>query len=176
MLRRHTALLALVACIASVGSAGCGKTSHSASSKAPPAIDVAKTKLLIHAGLALGAFDHFIYRPLKSAGTAGPRSHNLVVTQAAPAALFIHNDLMLAAADVKSSRELQGLFAPLTAGANSMLALRSQFLRGTYNPADINSTNASLARVKSASATMGAPIENKFIPGEQPTGAITRAR
>jgi hypothetical protein len=164
-----------VACISSVGFAGCGKTSSSSSSKPPTTIDVAKTKFLIHAGLALGAFDHFIYRPFKSGGTGRPLSHKLVVTQAAPAALFIYNDLMFAAVDVKSSRDVRALFAPLTAVASTILALRTKFLRGTYNWTDINSTNASLARVKSASAKMGAPIENKFIPGEQPTGAVMPA-
>ena len=174
MLRRPAALFGVVACIGSVGLAGCGKKSSSSSSKAPPTTDVAKAKFLIHAGLAFGAFDHFIYRPLQSGVAGGPLSHKLAVTQAAPAALFISNDLTLAATDVKGSRELGGLFSPLTGVANMMLALRTQFLRGTYDPAGINSTNASLARVKSASAAMGAPIENKFVPGEQPTGVITQ--
>jgi hypothetical protein len=176
MLRRHAELVAVVACIASVGFAGCGKTSNSSSSKAPPAIDAAKSKFLIHAGLALGSFDHFIYGPFKAVGTGGPQSHKLVVTQAVPAALFVHNDLMLAAEDVKSSPTVGGLYAPLTSAASMILALRTKFLHGTYNSADINSANASLAQVKVASATMGVPIENKFISGEQPSGAITHTR
>jgi hypothetical protein len=173
MLRRSAALFAVAASIASVGFAGCGKKSSSSSSKAPSTTNLAKTKFLIHAGLAFGAFDHFIYRPFTSGGFGGPQSRKLAVTQAAPATLFIHSDLMLAAADVKSSRDLQGLFAPLTAVANAILPLRTQFLRGRYNPADINSIHASLARVKSSSAAAGAPIQGKFVRGEQPTGAIT---
>jgi hypothetical protein len=174
MLRRSAALFAGVASIALVGFAGCGKKSSSSSSKAPPTTNLAKTKFLIHAGFAFGAFDHFIYRPFRSGGFGGPLSHKLTVAQAAPATLFIYSDLMLAAADVKSSRDFRGLFAPLTAAANRLPALRTQFLHGGYNPAAINSTNASLARVRSESAARGALIEDKFVRGEQPSGAITQ--
>src|SRR5260370_37534141 len=90
MPRRSAALVAVVASIASVGFAGCGKKSTSPSAKAPPTTNVAKAKFLIHAGLAFGAFDRFIYRPLKSGGLGGAPSHELAVTQGAPARPLRH--------------------------------------------------------------------------------------
>jgi hypothetical protein len=154
MLRRSAVLFAVVGCIAAVGVAGCGskKSSSSVPGGTPPAASTtttggskthfAKTKFVLHVGLAGGAFHRWIYKPFKAGVFGKPASHKAALVKAALASLFVYHELKVAAADVKSSKVLSTLFSPITALAAKVSALRSQLAHGKYNPADINAIQA----------------------------------
>jgi hypothetical protein len=191
MLRRSAVLFAVVGCIAAIAVAGCGSKSSSSSSPAPapapgqsssastpastpsttPTTSFAKTKFVLHFGLAVGAFHRWIYKPFKAGSFARPTTHKLALVKAAAAALFVYHELKLAYRDAQSSPLLRTLTSPITALMNKFQAMRAQFQAGKYNPADINSAQATGNSIGNASAAKGAPISDLSGAVPNPSGA-----
>ena len=96
-MKRLTPLLALVCCVGALAVTGCGSSSSSsspptagtlASSASPVGTSattksLAMTKFAIHAGLAFGAFYHWIYKPIKAGVLRNPTAHKLALVKAA---------------------------------------------------------------------------------------------
>ncbi len=106
-------------------SGGTGSTgTNPASGSATPAAsscptsnttDLAKTKFVLHTGLAFGAFHRYLYKPLKG-GTFQSGAHGRITAfvKAGLAALFIKREVRLAAEDVKANPTLcKVIAAPL---------------------------------------------------------------
>jgi hypothetical protein len=168
MLRRSAVLIAVVGCLAAFGVAGCGsKSNSSASGGAPVTTHFAKTKFLLHAGLAFGAFHHFIYEPVKAGDLKHPFSHKLTLIKAGVATLFVVHELKLAAVDVKSSKILSTLFAPLTLVANKLSALKSSIVGGSANPSDVTNLNGNLSQISSTAASHGQTISDAIPSASQ---------
>ena len=173
MLRRSAVLLAVVGCIAAFGAAGCGSKKSSAStsggavSTSTSTTHFAKTKFVFHAGLAFGAFHHFIYNPYKAGNFKHPLSHKASVAKAALAAAFVYHELKLAANDVKSSKVLSTLFAPITLVANKIKGLGSPIKSGQNPGAAISGANSSLASIKSTAASNGQTITDQVPTASQ---------
>lgn len=168
MLRRSAVLLAAVGCIAALAVAGCGssKSSSSTASTTTSTTHLAKTKFVFHAGLAFGAFHHFIYNPYRAGDFRHPLSHKLAVAKAALAGTFVYHELHLAANDVKSSRVLSKLFAPITIVAAKIRGLGGSVKSGQDPGSQINGVNSSLASIKSTAAANGQPITEQ-VPTEK---------
>ena len=167
MLRRSAVMFAVVGCTAALV-AGCGSSKSSSSSSAAPTpaqstpaatstagkTHFAKSKFVLHFGLAAGAFHRWIYRPFRAGVFGKPATHKAAIAKAAIAALFTYHELKLAAADVKSSKILSTLFSPITALASKLQALRNKVLHGgKVTAADVNpiqSGGNSIAGVASA--------------------------
>ena len=83
---------------------------HAASVTAVP-------KFVFHAGLAFGAFHHFIYLPFKAgkftSGSFLSKLKNYV--EAGAAALFVYHETKLALQDAQQNKVLKLVVAPLTA-------------------------------------------------------------
>jgi hypothetical protein len=163
-------LFAVVGCLAIAGVAGCGSSSSSSSGAAvsgtsTPAATThfAKTKFVLHIGLAGWAFHRYIYKPFRAGEFSRPFSHKIVLAKAALAALFTYHELKLAATDVRSSKVLQVLFSPITLLAAKFASLRNEFLHGRYSAADISSAQAAGGSISAAAAAKGYP--NGDIPG-----------
>jgi hypothetical protein len=170
MLRRSAMLIAVVACLAAFGVSGCGSKSNSSASGGSAAVATthfAKTKFLLHAGLAFGAFHHFIYEPIKAGDLKHPFSHKFTLIKAGVAALFVVHELKLAAVDVKSSKILSTLFAPLTFVANKLSALKSSIVGGSANPSDVTNLNGSLSQISSTAASHGQSISDAIPSASQ---------
>ncbi len=87
--RRLALVLVLVLALAA---AGCGSKSSSSTSGTGTSgttsqISHPKMKFLLHAGLAFGAFHHWIYLPAKAGDFAHPFLHKLTVIKAGLAGL-----------------------------------------------------------------------------------------
>jgi hypothetical protein len=112
----------------------------------------------LHFGLAGGAFHHFIYLPFRAGIFAKPLSHKVEVAKSGLAALFVYHELKLAAADVRSSKLLSALFAPITALASKVSALRSSLINGKPTPTEMAGVqNDGNAIARSAQAA-GQPV------------------
>ena len=77
----------------------------------------AKTKLVLHAGLAFGAFHRYLYKPYKAGSfTTGSKVHRVVViAKAGGSALFIKREIRLSIEDVKANPTLcRAIAAPLS--------------------------------------------------------------
>ncbi len=157
---RRTAVLLVIGCLAAVAVAGCGSSKSSSSSATSPAsttttTHLAKTKFVFHAALAFGAFHHYIYLPARAGDLTHPLSHKLTVVKAALAALFTYHELKLAAQDVKSSKLLSKLFAPITIVAAKIRALDNEIKGGHTSSSSVEGINSSLGSIKSTAASNG---------------------
>jgi hypothetical protein len=167
MLRRSALLIAVVGCIAGSGLSGCGSSNSSSSTAPTTTTHFAKTKFLFHAGLAYGAFHHFIYNPYRAGNFRHPLSHKAAVVKAALAATFVYHELRLAANDVKSSKVLSTLFAPITIVAAKIRGLGGSIKSGQDPSSQITGANSSLASIKSTAASNGQPITDQVPTASQ---------
>jgi hypothetical protein len=175
MSRRTWTLLAAIGCIALLALAGCGKSKSSSSAATPapsaetsttasaptttaPPTKLATTKFVFHAGLAIGAFHHFIYKPFKAGEFQHPLSHKATVLAAGLAGLFIYHELKYASKDAKASKLLKPLVAPIEAIGTKLSAARSSLASGKANPAELQGVKSELDKVASGAAAKGKPI------------------
>lgn len=160
----------MTGCIAAFGLAGCGSKGSSSSagggstvaSSASGTTHFAKTKFLLHAGLAFGAFHHFIYEPVKAGDLKHPFTHKLTLIKAGAAALFVYHELKLAAEDVRSSKILSKLFSPLTAAADKIKSLKSSLTSGGVNPTDVEGVRSQLSQIGSTASSKGQSISQSI--------------
>jgi hypothetical protein len=160
----------LVAVALALVVAGCGssnRSSSTASASIPAAITsnatsssvkLAKTKFVIHAGLAFGAFHRWIYKPVKAGYLQHPSRHKLALVKGGLAAAFVLHELKLALADAQADPTLSKLVSPLTALQDKLKGLPSDLKSGTANPADVLSANDSIGSLKQLAADAGQPI------------------
>jgi hypothetical protein len=171
-MRQLTVVIAVTGCLAAFGLAGCGSSSSSSSPAATSSAasttsgttHLATAKFVLHAGLAFGAFHHFIYGPIKAGDLKHPFEHKLTLIKAGLAALYVYHELKLAANDAKSSKLLSPLVAPLTAAATKISGLKDSITSGGVNPADITSLSSDLDQIKSTAASKGQSI-TESVPG-----------
>jgi hypothetical protein len=171
-MRQLAIVIAVTGCLAAFGLAGCGSSSSSSSPAATSSAasttggttHLATAKFVLHAGLAFGAFHHFIYGPIKAGDLKHPFEHKLTLIKAGLAALYVYHELKLAANDAKSSKLLSPLVAPLIAAATKLSGLKDSITSGGVNPADISSLSSSLDQIKSTAASKGQSI-TESVPG-----------
>ena len=143
------AALALASCgsSASTGSAGSGSgqttTRH---------IAFAKTKFLLHAGLAFGAFHRYIYKPFRSGGFSPPTRHKAAIVKAGLAAVFAYHEAKIALQDAQASPLLSKLVAPLTALQRQLSGLGTRLKTGSLDSSGISAANTTVNGISSASA------------------------
>jgi hypothetical protein len=176
-MRQLSIVIAVTGCLAAFGLAGCGSSSSSSSATSAATSAAASTtsgtthlataKFVLHAGLAFGAFHHFIYGPIKAGDLKHPFEHKLTLIKAGLAAVFVYHELKLAANDAKSSKLLSPLVAPLTAAAATLSGLKGSITSGSANPADISSLSSSLGQIKSTAASKGQSITESIPSASQ---------
>jgi hypothetical protein len=160
--RRWVVAVLVIAALAAGGAGGAGCAGGGDNGK----VHFAKTKFVLHAGLAFGAFHRYIYKPLKAgAFQKGRQGRVKAFVKAAAAALFTYHEVKIALKDARSSKLLSKLVAPLTALQARFLALRSKLKNGTTDPsADINAANGEVDSVRGQSAGLGATIKDRTAP------------
>jgi hypothetical protein len=136
--------------------AGCG--SHSNSSPAAGTTHFAKTKFVLHAGLAFGAFHRWIYKPFRAGVLSHPFLHKLAFVKALAAGAFVLHEVRLARADAAQSRLLSHVLLPLTAVGSAAALIHAGLRHQQVNPQAINSAESSVAATHSASSAAGQPI------------------
>src|ERR1700737_1868068 len=99
----------------STSSSAAGGAAAAQTTTAPKHIRFAKTKFVLHAALAFGAFHRYIYKPFKAGVFSHPLQHKLALVKAAAATAFVVHELRKASEDAQSSAVLRKLFSPLTA-------------------------------------------------------------
>jgi hypothetical protein len=162
-------LTAALLVLALVFASACGSKSSSTSaggtgagvaqtSPAPKHIRFAKTKFLLHAGLAFGAFHRYIYKPFKAGVFSHPLQHKLALVKAAAAAAFVVHELRKAGEDAQSSSLLRKLFSPLTALGATLTALAANFKAGHAEAASLDSANSAVQSIEHGASSSGASI------------------
>ena len=170
--RRRLLALVLVAGLLGLVGAGCGSSSSSSSpaagqgtSSAQTAsnttssdIKLAKTKFVLHAGLAFGAFHRWIYKPIRAGYLHHPLSHKLALVKAGLAATFVYHELGIALRDAQASPTLSKLVSPITALQTRFHGLGGNIKSGQVSESDVNGLSDQISSVKQQSASAGQPI------------------
>ena len=170
--RRRFPIAAVIVALA-LGMSACGSTSSSGSgggstgsaSTTQGQTSFAKTKFVLHAGLAFGAFHHFIYKPFKSGGLTGGGlfNHKFALVKAGLAGLFAYHEVKLALLDAQSSPLLRKLVSPLTALSSQLSSLGTRLKGGNVDQAAIEAANSQVGVANSASRASG-QVVNELTP------------
>ena len=164
---RYRITLVAILSVLALAAAGCGSSSSSPTSAAAPAsastsntstTKLAKTKFVLHAGLAFGAFHHWIYKPAKAGDLSHPLQHKLTTVKAALAAAFVYHELKLALADAQADPTLSKLVAPVTALQNKFHDLAGSVKSGGVSASDVSGLDSSISSIKSQASAAGQTI------------------
>jgi hypothetical protein len=159
-------LIVLALAVAGCGSSSSSPTSSAAAASSPTATSasttattkLAKTKFVLHAGLAFGAFHRWIYKPAKAGDLSHPLEHKLTTIKAALAAAFVYHELKLALADAQADPTLSKLVAPITDLQNKLHSLAGSVKSGGASAADVSGLDSTVSSIKSEAAAAGQPI------------------
>lgn len=119
----------------------------------------AKTKFVLHTGLAFGAFHRYLYKPFRAGTfTTGGKFHRVVVfAKAGAAALFIKREVRLASEDVKANPTLcKTLAAPLAKIGDGIGGVVTKLKGG--DTSGITDAQNSISSLEGAAASGGATI------------------
>ncbi len=136
---------------ASAGSSGDCPTSNTKS--------FAKTKFVLHAGLAFGAFHRYLYKPYKNhAFSKGANGRFKTIVKAGAAALFIKREVRLATEDVKANPSLcKAIAAPLAKVGDGISGAVTKLKGG--DPSGIEDANSSISSIKDSAAKNGTTVK-----------------
>ncbi len=173
-MRLLTAVLIMLALTLATGCGSKSSTTGSAasSSSGAPAqtttpaktVHFAKTKFLIHAGLAFGAFHRYLYKPFKAGAFNHPLQHKLALVKATAAALFVVHEVKQAGEAAQGSAVLRKLFSPLTALAGTVIGLAKGLTSGHVDASSLGSANGTIDSIKSGASSAGASIAEHAPP------------
>jgi hypothetical protein len=149
----------------STTTAGAATTAQGVASSATSSVHLAKTKFVLHAGLAFGAFHRWIYKPLKAGTLTHPLSHKLATLKAAAAAVFTYHELKLALAAAQGDPTLSHLVAPITALQNKINGVGSTLKTGNVDTSQIEDANGSITSIHGQAAAAGQPITEQTPAG-----------
>ena len=121
-----------------------------------------KTKFVLHAGLAFGAFHHFISQPLQ----AGALSGTDPLANAGLAAVFTAHELKLAKVAAQSSPTLCHQAEGFNEVAMGLAGLTAKIKDGSVNPGKIAKLDGKVHALQAGAAAGGAPT-----PDQVPTAA-----
>jgi hypothetical protein len=164
--RRRLTLFAILS-VLSVAVVGCGSSSSPSSSAGGSAagttsttstVKLAKTKFVLHAGLAFGAFHRWVYKPAKAGELSHPLEHKLTTVKAAIAAAFVYHELKLALADAQADPTLSKLVAPITDLQNKLHSLAGSVKSGGASAGDVTGLDSIISSIKDQASSAGQTI------------------
>jgi hypothetical protein len=149
-----------------LATSGCGSktvattSAGQATTRTVPNIHFAKTKFVLHMGLAFGAFHRYISKPL-AAGAFGPGAPHRVrsIVKAGTAALFAVHELRMAREDALADDRLRPLTERVERLLGRLVHLGSALKRGTLEPSAILGSAGAVSALSTASGALGAAIE-----------------
>jgi hypothetical protein len=161
--RALIAFLILAVATAGCGGAKVGTTTNAQGKRTltcTKKVHFAKTKFVLHSGLAFGAFHRYILKPYR-AGTfkKGAPGRKKALVKAAASALFAYHELKVARADAVCDgprlRRLADSFSSALASLNSLRTLKSGIGIGT-----IVAAAQRLESLGGQAARSGAPVKD----------------
>lgn len=119
----------------------------------------AKTKFVLHTGLAFGAFHRYLYKPFKAGTfTSGGTGHKiLVIAKAGTAALFIKREIRLSIEDVKANPLLcKAIAAPLSSLSDTVSGAIGKLKHG--DTSGLTTADSAITAIETRARTGGAAI------------------
>ena len=162
---RYPVSLIAVLILLSLAIVGCGSSSTSSAGQAAAGsggatstTKFAKTKFVLHAGLAFGAFHRWIYKPAKAGTLTHPLQHPLTAAKAALAAAFVYHEVKLALADAQADPTLSKLVAPITDLQNKLHSLAGSVKSGGASAGDVTGLDSIISSIKDQASSAGQTI------------------
>jgi hypothetical protein len=163
---RSLALILVLAALA-VGTTGCGtktvavtSANGSVTTRTVPNVHFAKTKFVLHMGLAFGAFHRYVYKPYKAgAFRSGAQGRVKALLKAASGAVFAVHELKTARDDALSDSHLRPLAEKVEGLLGKLASLGASLKGGALHPAAIESAAAAVTTLGAASGGLGATIK-----------------
>jgi hypothetical protein len=127
-------------------------------------VSFAKTKFVLHSGLAFGAFHRYLWKPYQ-AGTFKKGANGRITgfIKGGLAALFVKREIRLASEDVKANPTLcKAIAAPLAKIGDTVQAGFDKLKGG--DASGLTDVNSQIASVSGTSATDGVPITENDNP------------
>jgi hypothetical protein len=156
--------------VAAIAVAGCGSATKTitttgangqATTRTVPSVHFAKTKFVLHVGLAFGAFHRYIYKPLKQgAFKAGSSGRLKALVKAGVAGVFAFHELKQAHADALSDDHLRPLADRIDGLGNKLKSLAATLKSGSSNPTAILSSAGAVNALSTASQHQGVSIKD----------------
>ncbi len=169
-------VLILPLTVAAAMLAGCGDDTKTVTDTLPsgevttltvPDINFAKTKFVIHTGLALGAFHRYIYEPYRDGKFAsGADGRRTALVKGGLAALFVYHELKIARDDALASDTLRRyVVGPLDRLLVVLKALPRSLKNGSLG--GIAGAAAAFTALRSQSGKAGTEVKERSgpIPG-----------
>lgn len=172
-MRRHLPLV-LVLCV--LAGAGCGDDAKVVTDEGPggqattrtvPDVKFAKTKFVLHSGLAFGAFRRYILRPYQEGKFhEGADGRRRALVKAALAGTFAANEVRLARNAALSSDVLRrNLIKPIDALAAKLEPLVDALKAGgAIDPGSVLGAAGAVASLKTLAAGQGVDIKERSAP------------
>jgi hypothetical protein len=171
MLRKWFVLATLVLLVA----AGCGSKSDTSTPQGDAASPgatacptnetrkFAKTRFVLNAGLAAGAFKRYIYTPYRSnAFGSGAPHRTKAIVKAAAAGLFVADQLRRAKNNAKADPALcKTLIGPIDKLTAMVQAAAGKFKQGNADPSAIGSLSGGIEGFRKQASTAGAGFQDK---------------
>jgi hypothetical protein len=136
-----------------------GTATTSADCPSSNSTSFAKSKFVLHAGLAFGAFHRYLYKPLQ-AGTykKGADGRIKAFLKAGLAALYIKREVRLAYGDVTANPTLcKAIAAPLRSVGDNISAAVTKLKGG--DPSGITAIQSTVTSVESSSSASGDTVQ-----------------
>jgi hypothetical protein len=167
-------LLVVGSLLAALVVAGCGNdtktvTTTNAQGKqvtqTVPDIKFAKTKFLLHSGLAFGAFHRYILKPYRAGSfKKGAPGRTKALAKAGAAGLFAVHELKVARKDALADDHLRPLVNRLDSAASRIGGLSSLLKGGSLNPGQLLGAAGAITALGRQSAGAGAAIKDRTAP------------
>ncbi len=166
--RRVLRVLTLLLLAGTLVLAGCGTKTVSStnangqvSTQTVPNVHFAKTKFVLHMGLAFGAIHRYIYKPLRNGALRrGAPGRVTVLLKGAAAAVFAVHELRVAHDDALASNLLRPLANKVDSLGGKLSGLVNGLKSGSVNPAAILSSSGAADALGSASSGLGVGIKD----------------
>lgn len=174
-LMRRTSVVIVILALAVAAFAGCGDDTKVVTDTLPngkvttqtvPDIHFAKTKFLLHSGLAFGAFHRYIYKPFREGKfRSGADGRRTALVKAGLAGLFASHELKVARNDALASDTLRKhLVRPMDALLVRLKSLASSLKGGSFDPSSITGAAAAVTALSSVAAQAGVNIKDRSAP------------
>lgn len=130
-----------------------------------PDVKFAKTKFVLHTGLAIGAFRRWVYKPWK-AGTfkKGANGRTAALVKAAAAGAFTANELRLARNAALSDDKLRGLGDKMGTLTDTAKGLIPGLKNGNFSVANIAALAAGLGSLTALANQLGVNVKERNVP------------
>jgi hypothetical protein len=169
MKRPIALLLVLSLIVLATAAVGCGASTKTVAetsangqvhTETVPSVHFAKTKFLVHMGLAFGAFHRYIYKPFRAgAFRAGASGRIKAFAKAGAAGLFAAHELKVADEDALSDDHLRPLARKVGALEDRLGSLGGALKGNSLNAGAIAGAAGAVSSLGSSSSVLGAGIK-----------------